>query len=98
MKSVTSWTVFFMLKPLTTINTTILTEENDVEDEILISIAKAKVQTELGIDIDSVAKRLGTNDNYGNGWIAVEMNDTEATNKELELLVVNKLGISNYNE
>jgi hypothetical protein len=85
-----SWTVFFMLKPLTTVHTTILTDNDGVEDTVLISIAKAKIQTELGIDIDLVAKRLGVNDNYGGGWIMVEQNDFEATEKELELLPVNK--------
>ena len=86
-----SWTVFFMLKPYTTINTTILIDKDDPEEELLIKLAKSKVQTELGIDIDKVAERLGKNDNFGEGWISVEMNDYEATEEELKVLPVNQL-------
>lgn len=90
MKNVYSWTVFFMFKPLTTIHTTILTEDDDLAEEILINIAKAKVLTEMGINIDDLVKRLGENGNFGSGWIAVEQNDTGATDKELEVLAIHK--------
>jgi len=86
----TSWTVFFMLKPLTTIHTTILTKRDDLEKEELISLAKAKIQTELGINIEKAAERLDVNDNYGEGWVIVEQNDTSATEKELEVLPINE--------
>ncbi|KJR69293.1 hypothetical protein [Bacillus velezensis] len=89
--NVDSWTVFFLLKPLTTIHTTLLTTNDGVEEEDIIKLAKAKIQTELGLDIDQVSKRLGTNDNFGEGWIIVEQNDNSATDKELELLPVNKI-------
>jgi hypothetical protein len=87
----TSWTVFFMFKPLTTIHTTILTESDDLDDGILIDIAKVKIKTELGINIDNLVKRLGENDNFGGGWIAVEQNDNSATEKELEVLAIHQL-------
>lgn len=88
---VTSWTVFFMFKPFTTIHTTLLTEEDDVSDETLIQFAKEKIQNEIGVNIDKIAERIGVNDNFGNGWITVEMNDTSATEKELEVLKVIKV-------
>lgn len=86
-----SWTVFFFLRPLTTIHTTILTDLEDVEENILISLAKSKIQTELGLDIDLVAERLGKNENFGTGWIALEQNDITPTEYELEVLPINKL-------
>ncbi|MEC0390536.1 hypothetical protein [Bacillus subtilis] len=89
--TVASWTVFFLLKPLTTVHTTLLTNKEDVEEETIIKLAKAKIQTELGLDIDQVGKRLGTNDNFGEGWVIVEQNDNSATDKELELLPINKI-------
>jgi hypothetical protein len=86
----TSWTVFFMLRPLTTIHTTLLTEEDDLKDEILINLAKDKINRETGISIDKLAYQLGKNDNFGEGWITVEQNDTSASEKELEVLEIHK--------
>ncbi len=42
--TVASWTVFFLLKPLTTVHTTLLTNKEDVEEETIIKLAKAKIQ------------------------------------------------------
>jgi hypothetical protein len=85
-----SWTVFFMFKPLTTIYTTILTEEDDVDDEVLISLAKQKIINESGIDIDDLAEVMGRNDNFGEDWVNVEQNDIEATEEELAVLKIYK--------
>lgn len=91
MNTVTSWTVFFKLKPLTTIYTTVLVDKDNPEEEVLIMLAKAKIQSELGINIDDIAEGLGINDDFGDGWILVEMNDYTATDRELKLLPVNKI-------
>jgi hypothetical protein len=78
---INSWTVFFMFRPYTTIHTTVLTDSNDVEESVLIELAKRKIKLELGIDVDEVASRLGENNNFGSGWITVEDN-LEATEQE----------------
>lgn len=87
----TSWTVFFLFRPFTTIHTTILADKDLVDDSELIEIAKAKIQTELGINIDKTAKRLGVNENFGEGWILVEQNDSVATEEELKVLPINRI-------
>lgn len=86
----TSWTVFFLFKPLTTINTTLLTEEDDLDDAEIIDLAKVKIYQETKIRVDKLAEQLGVNDNFGEGWIIVEQNDTSATEKELEVLTIYK--------
>lgn len=86
-----SWTVFFMFKPLTTIHTTLLTDRDDVEEETLIQLAKEKINTEAGLTVDDLAERIGKNNNFGKGWITVEMNDTSATDLELEVLKIHEL-------
>lgn len=83
-----SWTVFFLFKPLTSINTTILTAHDDVDEERIVHLAKEKIKDELNISIDALAASLGINDNFGEGWIIVEMNDTSPTDKELEVLKI----------
>lgn len=84
----TSWTVFFMFKPYTTIHTTLLTKESDVPENTLIELAKQKITEEIGVDINEIERKLGVNDNFGKGWIIVEMNDFSATAKELEVLKI----------
>lgn len=86
--NVSSWTVFFLFQPLTTVHTTILTKRDDVEETELISLAKEKINQELGINIDELAEKIGVNDNFQDNWIIVEFNDSSATPKEIENLKV----------
>ena len=90
--TISSWTVFFLFEPMTTVYTTVLTERDDVPDEELIDLAANKLKEELGVDVFAVAKRIGINRSTADSgdWIIVEHNDTSATDQELEVLKVNK--------
>lgn len=80
-----SWTVFFMFKPYTTIHTTILVSNETIEQSEAIKLAALKIKEEMNIDVYEFAEKLGKNDNFGDGWIAVEENG-EATDVELEVI------------
>ncbi|ALA07279.1 hypothetical protein SECTIM467_155 [Brevibacillus phage SecTim467] len=80
-----SWTVFFMLKPYTTLHTTVLTSSVNIDENIIIKLAKEKIEEEIGLDVFELAEKLGKNENFGTGWIAVEDNQ-EATEKEIEAI------------
>jgi len=88
--NISSWTVFFLFEPITTVYTTVLTERDDVPDEELVNLASTKIKAELGIDVFTVATLLGKNRMTDSGdWIIVEHNDTSATDQELAVLKVN---------
>lgn len=85
---INSWTVFFMYKPHTTIYTTLLiVDDLDLTEEEIINLAKIKIATETGIDLDKLREKLGDNKIFGQDWINVEDNMT-ATEEELEVLDV----------
>ncbi|AMB18797.1 hypothetical protein BH780_gp214 [Bacillus phage Eldridge] len=89
--NISSWTVFFLFEPITTVYTTLLTERDDVPDEELIMLAAMKLEEELDIDVYALAEKLGKNRMTDSGdWIVIEHNDTSATDQELAVLKVNK--------
>lgn len=80
-----SYTIFFLFKPFTSIHTTILTKDNDYDenDPRLIKLGYHKILQETGIDVYELYSKIGGNDNFGKGWIIVEDN-LEATEEELQ--------------
>jgi hypothetical protein len=89
--TISSWTVFFLFEPITTVYTTILTERDDVPDGEIVMLAAMKIKDELGIDVYALVEKLGRNRMTDSGnWIIVEHNDTSATDQELAVLKVNK--------